>query len=185
MWENARKRCLNWAWLMLNLFHHLTFAASKLIHRPTLHIFLTHQYTSCVSCDSWVATGGRAPARTGYTQWFTNFCLSLVCPDTRLYCAWHSAYSAVGMARLAFNSTVQLWPHRDTHIIYWSELGCTGLGCVEGATCTHSSFAKLFGTDLLSSIYTYIYILLSIYIYICTVLLRWWCNTRLQRITQA
>ena len=154
---------------MLNLFHHLTFAVSRLIHCPTRRIFLTHQCTSCVSCGSWVATGVRAPARTGYTQWFTNFLLKSGAFGHQTILCLHSAYLAVGTARLAFNSTVQLWTHRDTHIIYWSELGCTGLGCVEGAICTHSSFAKLFGTDLLSSIYTYIYTLEYIYIYMYSV----------------
>ena len=160
---------------MLNLFHHLTFAAPRLIHRPTLRILLTHQCTSCVSCASWVATGVRTPARTGYTQWFTNFLpkpgvsghQAILCLTLCLLSSWY------GPLGLQLNGTI-VTTQRYTHNILIG-VRLYGVGGVEGAICAHSSLAKLFGTDLLSSIYIYMYIPLSIYIYICTVLLRWWC----------
>ena len=178
MWENARKRCLDWAWLMLNLFHHLSFAASKLTHRPTLRIFLTHHYTSCVFCGCWVATGRRAPARTGLHSMVHKFCLSLVCPDTRLYGAWKSAYfsSWYGSLGLQLNGTI-VNTQRYTHNILIGVRLYGGWGCVEGATCTHSSLTKLFGTALLSSIYIYPWV--YIYVKCCSAD---GAYTRLQRI---
>ena len=152
---------------MLNLFHHLTFAVSRLIHRPTRRIFLTHQCTSCVSCGSWVATGVRAPARTGYTQWFTNFLLkpgvsghqAILCLTLCLLSSWY------GPLGLQLNGTI-VNTQRYTHNILIG-VRLYGVGVCRGCNLYTQLVCKTIrhGFAFLN-LYIYIYSWVYIYIYV-------------------
>ena len=169
---------------MLNLFHHLTFAAPRLIHRPTLRILLTHQCTSCVSCASWVATGVRTPARTGYTQWFTNFLpkpgvsghQAILCLTLCLLSSWY------GPLGLQLNGTI-VTTQRYTHNILIG-VRLYGVGGVSRVQSVHTARLQNYSARICFPQSIYIYTLEYIYIYVQC------CSadgayTRLQRITQA